>query len=455
MATINIGGIATGLDTNSIIEKLVALERRRAVDLLVVEQRDAQSRQSALGTFASKLATLKAAVDKLRDPTRALARTATSSDADVLGATAGSGALAGTTEITVDWLARSSIATSANGKSSADAVVAAGSGSFSFQVGDGDVQTVPIDGTTTLGGLATAINDLDAGVTATVVNLGTTAAPDYRLRVASRETGTENEITIVTDDTDLGVAVTQTARDAQFTVSGFATPFTRSSNVINDVIPGVTLTLKDSGGPVSVTVATDAEAVRTDVEAVVNAFNDLVAYVEQQSTVEQDASSSDRDVVSGPLAFDGTVRAIIEGLRTSISAAVEDLDETYSLLAEVGVTSTQDGRLALDADALEAALGSDEGGVAALFAGSGAAGGVFDRVYDYIAGVTQAGGLLETRTEGIATTLESLQSRIDAGELQVSAFEQNLRDTFTSLELLVSRLQSQSAFILSALGGRS
>jgi flagellar hook-associated protein 2 len=455
MATINIGGLATGLDTNQIVTQLVALERRRSVDLLQIEQLEQQSRQSALAGFGTKLADVLAAVDKLRDPSSALARKATSGNTAVLVATAGSGALNGTTQITVHDLARGSVATSATGVASASSAIAAGSGSFSFQVGSGDVQTISIDASTTLEGLASAINGLGAGASATVVNLGTASSPDYRLRLASRDTGTSNELTIVADDTSVGVAVTQNAANASFSVSGFATPFTRESNVVNDVISGVTLTLEDSGGPVTVSVATDTAAVKADVEAVVTAFNDLIAFVNQQSAVTQDATSSDRDVTAGPLAFDSTVRGVIGGLRSAISSSIDGLAGSYSLLAEAGVTSTRDGTLQLDAAALEAALASDETAVSELFGGSGASGGVFDRVHDYLSGVTGAGGLLEVRTKGVAASITGLLERIEAGERQVAAFEQNLRDTFTNLELLVSRLQSQGSFLLNALGGNS
>jgi len=455
MATINIGGLATGLDTNQIVSQLVTLERRRSVDLLQIEQLEQQSRQSALAGFGTKLADVLAAVDKLRDPSSALARKATSSDTTVLGATAGSGALNGTTQITVHDLARNSVATSATGVASATSTVAGGAGTFAFRVGSGDLQSVAIDGTTTLEGLASAINALGAGASATVVNLGTTSTPDYRLRLASRDTGTSSELTIETDNTSLGVAVTQGATNASFSVSGFATPFTRESNVVNDVVAGVTLSLEKTGGPVNVTVSTDTATVKKDVEAVVSAFNDLVAFVNAQSEVTQDTTSADRDVSAGPLAFDSTVRSVVDGLRTAISSAIDGLDGDFSLLAEAGITATRDGTLKLDSAALEAALSSNEASVSELFGGNGASGGVFDRVHDYLSGVTGAGGLLELRSKGVTASLDALRDRIEAGERQVAAFEQNLRDTFTNLELLVSRIQSQGAFLLSALGRTS
>ena len=453
MATITFGGLATGLDTNSIVDQLVKLERRRSVDLLSIDQLDQQAKQSALATFGTRLADLMAAIDKLRDPSNALARTATSSDSTVIGATAGSGALVGSTDITVSKLARNAIAVSANGLTSSTATVASGSGSFSFQIGTGDTQTVAVDATTTLEGLASQINALGAGANATVVNVGTDASPDYRLRLASRDTGLSNDITIVTDDTTLGVAVTQAAQNAEFTVSGFTTTFSRESNVVNDVVSGVTLTLNKEGGPVKIGVTTDAATVTENVKAVVTAYNALASFVDAQSEVSQDTTGSDGDVTTGPLAFDTTVRTIMDGLRNAISSKVDGLSGDYSLLAETGLTSTKDGTLSLDASKLADALASDEEGVSQLFGGLGTTAGAFDRVYQYLSDATGTGGLLEARNKSITDNLARLTDQIAASERSVSAFEANLRSQFSSLEVLVNNLKSQGSLLTSALSG--
>jgi flagellar hook-associated protein 2 len=371
----------------------------------------------------------------------------------VIGATAGSGALVGTTDITVSQLARNAVAVSSTGLPSATATVASGSGSFSFKLGSGATQTVAVDATTTLEGLASQINALGVGANATVVNLGTDASPDYRLRLASRDTGLSNDLTIVTDDTNLGVAVTQGAQNAEFTVSGFATSFSRESNIVNDVVSGVTLTLNKEGGPVKVGVTTDTAAVTKDVQAVVTAYNALAAFVDAQSEVSQDTTTTDGDVTSGPLAFDTTVRTIMDGLRTAISSKVDGLTGDYSLLAETGLTSTKDGTLSLDAAKLAEALAGDEDGVSQLFGGLGTSGGAFDRLHDYLSDVTGSGGLLEARNKSITDNLSSLADRIAAGERSVAAYEQTLRDQFSSLEVLVNQLKSQGSLLSSALSG--
>jgi flagellar hook-associated protein 2 len=453
MATITFGGLATGLDTNAIISQLTALERRRAVDLLSIQKAEANATSAALQGFNSKLTTFQSAVSALRDSTSAISRSASSSAPTVITAAVGSGALKGTTSVTVNQLARGAIATSASaGLTSENAVIASGSGVFSFQVGSGDVQSVSVDGTTTLGGLVTAINQLGAGVSASAVNVGTSSAPDYRLRIASTGTGTSNAITLGTNDTSLSVSVTQTAQNASLSVSGFTDPFTRESNVVGDVIPGVTLSLLQEGTS-TITVDADSAGTANKVKAVVDAFNDLRSFVDQNSAVEQDASSEERDVTLGPLALDSTIRTILDGIHSNLSGPVEDLEGDYSLLAELGVTSEQDGTLTFDSSQLTAALGSDEEAVVELFAGNGTVEGVFDRLHTYVSGVTGSGGILGIRQTSVTNEIDSLQERIEAGERQVDAFEANLRATFSSLEILVNSLQSQQGLLLSALGG--
>ncbi len=457
MATITIGGLATGLDTDSIVSQLVALERQRGIGQLQTQKTDANSRRVALQTFNGKVAALLTAVNKLKNPDDVQIQKATSSNTSIVTAKAGAGAHTGSTEITVHNLARPAIATSANGKAAATSTVATGSGNFSFRIGaSGPVQTIAVDTTTTLTGLASAINLLDAGATASVVNVGTTASPDFRLRLGSDAAGTDAAVSIVTDDTTLGVAVSQTALDASFSVSGFDDPLTRSSNTVTDVIPGVSFDLLDDGGPVTISVGGDAEATITQLDGVVKAFNELVTFVAGESEVTQDTESDDRSVTLGPLALDSTVRGIMDSLRRLISDPLAGAgDDDFKALAQIGITTARDGTLTFNQAAFRTELAARGSDVAKLFGGIGTSGGVADRISDYLTAVTQTGGLIDVRNTTVADEIRSLEDRISAGQRNLDAFEENLRAQFTSLEVLVQSLKSQGSFLLSALGSQS
>jgi len=449
VALISVGGLATGLDTNSIIEQLIQLERRPIV-LLERERDGVKATQNSIASVRTRLAALKTALDGLDTAGKVLVRKASSSDETVLGAVAGAGAARGAATFTVGQLARPSIAGSSTGVASGDALVAPGDGTFEFQVGSGEVQTVALTGATTLQGLATAINDLRAGVTASAVNLGTTASPDYRLLVTSDSTGVSSNLTIVNDGTTIGVSTTQTALNAQLALSGFTGTFERETNTFSDVLPFVTLTLKNTGTS-TVAVNDDTDAIVEQMKKLVAAYNDVVTFVREESDVTQDADTG--DVTIDSLAGDSMVRRLVDSLQDQFSGVVSGIPGGFVNLASLGFKTTIDGTLQLDESKLRAALAEDAIAVAEVLAGAGAIQGVAGRASDLIEQATGAGGALDVRKAALDSEVRRLDDDIAAGERRVLLFEEDLRRQFAALESLVSSLQSQGAFLSQALGG--
>jgi len=442
---ITVGGLATGIDTNSIIDKLVALEKR-PVALLGVEVQDVQATQTSINTLGGKLSTLRSAAHALGTTDGVLVRAATSSDTDVLAAAAGAGAQPGSVALTITQLARGSVAGATVGVASATSTVASGPGTFQFQVGSGTVKSVNVDATTTLQGLATAINALDAGVTASAVNLGTASAPDFRLEIASKATGATSTVTVTHDDTALAVQTAQAGQNAQFTVDGFSGTFERESNTFGDVLPGVTVTLRNRG-TATVTVADDADAITAKVKTLVAAFNDIVTFVTGESQVTETQDKS--DVALGSHATDSTVKHLVARLHEVFS---ESVGGAYTNLSSLGLATQQDGTIAFDEGKFRTALGSDSTAVAATFAGAGTASGVAKDLSALIDGMTGSGGTLALHTTALNDQIRSLQDQIDAGQREVDAFEVNLRQQFTALETFVSGLKNQGSFLQQAFG---
>jgi len=443
---ITVGGLATGIDTQSIITQLVALEHR-PVDLLGLDVEGVQATQASITSLTSKLGTLSAAAHALDTADGVLVRQATSSDLGVLEAAAGTGAQPGSVTLTVGELARGSVAGATVGVASASSTVASGPGTFQFQVGSGTVQSVAVDATTTLAGLASAINALDAGVTASAVNLGTASSPDFRLEIVSRATGATSTVTVTHDDTALAVQTAQAGQNAQFTVSGFSGTFERESNTFGDVLSGVTLTLRDRG-TATVTVADDADKITAKVKTLLAAFNDVVNFVAGQSQVSESQDKS--QVTLGSLATDSTVKHLVARLHEVFSEAVGG---TYTNLSSLGLATQQDGTIIFDESKFRSALGTDATAVAETFAGNGTAHGVARDFGALIDDMTAAGGSLAIHSTALDAQIRSLQDQIDAGQREVDAFEANLRAQFTSLESFVSGLKSQGSFLKQAFGG--
>ena len=152
-----------------------------------------------------------------------------SSNNDVVSAIAADGTETGTHTITVSNLATTSAEYSA---AFSAATTTLASGSFGLKVGTNNAVNIPVDstdGTNTLSGLVSYINNQNLGVTASVItdNSGT------RLALESQTSGAAGEITISNDTTGtngggMGFADAVDGKDASLTVDGI--PIDSASN---------------------------------------------------------------------------------------------------------------------------------------------------------------------------------------------------------------------------------
>lgn len=439
MANIQFGGVASGLNTNALIEGLVKLERR-SIDLLKGQQVRFQAQLGIFATLGSSLSSLKSAAQALSLSTDFHKRAAATSDATVLTAAADSTAQLGSYTITVSSLAKAKSLQSTSYTSTADVL---GTGTLTIAVGGTNTDIV-IDATNnTLTGLKEAINNSGAAVTASIVNVGAGTA-DYRLVVQSKNTGTANAVTISgtlnggSDPFAGGGDLVQAASDAEFTVNGLVVQ--RSSNTVSDVMPGVTVTLlKDGGASSTVTVSSDTEALKGSIRKFVDAYNAVMKIANDQFKL--DAATGRQ----GALAGDPVLRGISQRLRAAVSAAGGN-GASFTHVSDIGISFQKDGSLTLDDAKLTTALTSDPDGVKNLFISS--QNGIGKRVPEVVdAFISLAGGALSARQTGINASIASLEKKIAREEQRIATFEKNLVNQFTALEKLVSQFNQQSQFL--------
>jgi flagellar hook-associated protein 2 len=441
MATIQFGGLASGLKTNELIEGLVKVERR-SIDLLQAQGTRYQAQQGVLSILAGSLASIKSAAQGLSFSVDFNRHTISNSDETVVKATADSTALLGSYVVNVATLAKATVLQSTGYTSTTSTV---GQGTLTINVGSAS-KDITIDATNnTLTGVKDAINDAGAGVTASIVNTGTASTPSYKLIVQSKNTGTENAVTISfavfdggSDPFAGGGDVVQAAGDASFTVNGLS--LTRSSNSVSDAIPGVTLSLlKEGGASSTVTVNKDTGSVVDNIKKLVDSYNGVAKIVAEQFALNGTTGRQ------GVLAGDSTARAAVSRLRAAFNSP-SGLDGDIRSLSDLGISFQRDGSLKLDEAKLSSALSNDPEAVQKLFLKS--ENGIGQRIPDAVDSlIDSVSGAITARQNGIAKTLASLEKKIAREEERISAYEARLTAQFTSLEKLISQLNQQGDFL--------
>ncbi len=382
MSSINL--LSGGLDVQGTVEKLIYVESE-PIRRLETQTKTLNSKVSAYQSLNTKVSALLDQVNEMifQDETASLApvysfedrlahsvfgaRQVTSSDDDAVSATATKGMSTGTFALAVTGLAQAR--TVAAGNFADTTTTRTGTGTLAFRVGSAEPVTVTIDSTNnTLEGVRRAINAANAGVTATIVNDG--SSTPYRLTITANETGTANSFSItdnLTGGQALNLAEKMAAQDAEFSVNGVN--ITKASNTVSDVVDGVTFTLKNTTAtPVMLTVQKDYDAIVSAVQKLATAFNEVNTFANQQFRYNQTTKTA------GVLSGDATLRSTQTRIRDILAQAVGNAFTPYRTISQIGISFSNDGSLVVDDTKLRKALTSNSTQVAALLLGDGAAG---------------------------------------------------------------------------------
>jgi flagellar hook-associated protein 2 len=459
MATISFGGLGNGLDFGQVVDQLVKASRI-PVDRLNAKKTDLNSKSTDYATLSTKLISLQSAADKMRLPTNFDRSSVSVSDSTVLSATGSSSVVQGSYTIKVTQLAQSHQITNKAAKAVASTttdIVSGGSGTFTFRVGSGANQTVSLNATATIEDLKTAINDLGAGVTASVINTGSESSPAYRLAMTAVSTGASNAVTIVADNTDLdfqngsGTGGTDTLQAAQDAMIAVGDPnlnpvtFQRSSNTVTDAITGVTLTLNKTTGSdtISVNVSRDVTAVQTSIKDLATAYNEVIKFINERNTY-------DITTKKGGIFFnEPTVRTVLSQLRTALSSVVPGLT-TYTSVGEIGFKTERDGTLTVDEAKLSAALSSNYTAVKDLFVNQIDSVGIAQLLNVSVDSLDDIeSGALTLRKKGLTNQISDLIDEITRKEDVLAQYEERLRQQYAALDGLLKQQQSQLSFLQS------
>ncbi|MCB9846429.1 MAG: flagellar filament capping protein FliD [Phycisphaeraceae bacterium] len=333
---------------------------------------------------------------------------------------------------------------------------------------DGSLEhTVELELTDTLADVARKINEEGVGVSATVFNDGSAAAP-FRLSLTSTSSGRAGRFVLDTHGFDLGADTIEAGEDARV-FYGSSDParavlLTSSSNTLDRVLTGVTIDLKSvSTEPVTVAVSRDTAKMETQIDAFVKAFNTVIERIDHQSRFIEETSER------GPLLGDSTAQQLRARLYSVVQSEGIGLSGSFRNLTQIGITVGEGGALTLDRDRLREAMEQDFDAVADLFTKRtlvakdefveiddgifvrntddedhfselGVAGLIEELAKDYTDVVD---GLLTTRNQSINTQIEQQQDRIEAFTARLDNRRLILERQFLAMEQAIALLSTQ------------
>jgi flagellar hook-associated protein 2 len=396
-----------------------------------------QSNTAGINGIQSDVGTLQTALQAMADPAGAIASmTASSSDSNLVTATAAPGTPAGSHVVVVN-----SVATTSSWYSDAVATssTALPAGSFTLQVGTGTPTTIAIGGSTdTLDELATSINTQSLGVTASVIN----DSSGSRLAIVSQSSGSANGITISAAS---GLTFTQASAgtDASLTVDGI--PIDSASNTVSGAIPGLTLNLVGAAPTeqVNVNVAPDSDQATKAINAFVTAYNTAVGDVNTQFTVNANNQE-------GPLAGDSTVQMLQSSLLSV--AGYSGGGNGVSTLADLGISMNKDGTLSVDSAQLGNAIQNNFAAVQGFMQGTASNGfaSFLNTALDSLTAPTT--GAFSVDLQSMSSQNSDLQTQINNFQTYLGTQQKLLTAEYNNADIALQKIPEEEAQLNAELG---
>ena len=432
-------GNGSGIDIKKLARDLADVEKAPKEERITKSKEAAEAKISAISVLKYNVTQLIAQFNGLNDAVELAKPVATSSDTSKVNIVSTDGSAASSAAS----LNVTSLASSQNNRSDAfsSTTQSLNSGSafvLTLTSGTGSATTINVaSGNDTPTGIVSAINAAGAGYRASLIATDASAT-SYRILLAG-ETGADNSFT-VSSTPDLGFHDTannggatnsQNASNAALEYNGLA--IARSSNTLNDVIPGVTFNLRSTGAA-TVNVVSDRATLKTKLQDLVLTYNDVQFALKELSDPE-----SQEDEVGGALARDlSIIRTVRDAVYKSVSENSTTPSGNVTALRDIGVNLTRDGSLSFDEATYDLKASTS---------------------FDDISVMLSAGTTNQSRYDGLAqglamdavTELEKLTDSISGvfavrtatAQRQVAQYEEDLADLEKRIEGIYTRYLDQ------------
>jgi flagellar hook-associated protein 2 len=283
--------------------------------------------------------------------------------------------------------------------------------------------------------LAAAINQ-QAGnqVNATLVNVGSTSSPDYRLSLQAANLGSDS--IDLTDASGNDLISTSTAGTlASYNIDGIPTPITSNTRTVT-LSPGLTVNLlarSASGASTTVTVSNNPSSLASAFSAFAGSYNAAVDILNQYHGSNAGALEGDSVVQ--------TLTNVLTQLGTWSNGSPD------SALANFGVTLDQTGQMSVDEGAFTTAANANFSTLLSTL-GNGTTSGFLQTATNLLNDIEDpVTGALKTEESSYANQIAAQQTTVANEQATVNQLQTNLTQQISKADSTIAQLESQVSYV--------
>ena len=453
-ATILTGlGNGSGIDIYQLANDLTDVERLPKQDALNNSKAASEAAISAYSVLSFQIGQLRNAFANLNDAAELTTASGTSSHEAVAVTSVSGDALAGSHDISVSQLAYSQRNTSIAFAATDTQLNGGAAFDLSITVGVASTTTHTVNvsaGDDTPTGLVAAINQAGIGFTATLIDTEGDGS-SYQILLEG-PLGAEGEFSVSSNsaiDPNFGAPnkALRQAQDAIFEFDGVE--ISRPTNIIDNVLTGVTLELRETVGkvpPVALNITKDTDTLKTSLQTLVAAYNDL-----NYSINELGNPDSLEDEVGGALSND---RMFLRQLKDQIRSAIQSDSSTpsgdFTSLRDIGIEIDRNGDLTFDETSYDVLAQAGFDDISTMFSAGttnqsfydGQDQGLARDVMATLDELTASSGLIATKKNNATENIAEVEDDLADLERRMEMVYQRYINQFSVMESMVAQLNS-------------
>lgn len=486
-------GLASGMDTQSIIADLMKVERTKVTNV-EKQKTKAEWKQEAYSAMNAKLYTFyKDSLFKFKSVGSYSQKTITSSNESAITVSNSNSAVSGSHTIQVNNMAKGSFLTSdvlgndKNGVAITSSTTAGelidfgGAASVSLAVkttasGTFVNSEVTIESGDTVSSIIQKIKTLDLDLN---INYDST---HNRIFASSTKTGADVEISFGTNDADptnansllsklgFGVKIGSTGENAEVEYNGATLTSTTNEMSVN----GLNFTIRSDSGTSNIAVTQNTDAVYDMVKSFITKYNELITDMTEKveadsaskyaplTSEEKDAMTEDEiklwedKIKNSLLRRDDTMTSILSEMRGVLtgSSGVDTTGFSFTSLSQLGIATgnyTEKGILHIDGDEddalysikenkLKEAINDNPDGVMELMTALGNK--LYSSMTDRMKSTTLSSALNFFNNKALDKTITDYETKISDLEDRLSAIETRYYKQFTAMEQAIQQSNS-------------
>ncbi|MEK6268695.1 MAG: flagellar filament capping protein FliD [Planococcus sp. (in: firmicutes)] len=489
-----IGGLASGMDTESIVKDMMTVQKM-PLDKLVQEKTFTEWQQEAVREANLSISSLRTSASSLRLQSSFNAYSAVSPNPTSFTVATTPTAMTGSYRVEVVSVASAGKLTSANAVQNTAGTNAKSTDQIGV-AGKIDINGINIDvaSTDTFADVAKKLQDATASsVPALRASFDNTTS---RFFISTKGMGSEQGFNM--SFTDEGGGVSQALADKivnNGTATATALGATDGSIKFNDIevnelksnqttINGLTINLLQAGSESVVNVQSNPEKPLAMIKEFVDKYNESIDALQKQiiekrypdfqplsdeqkkELTETEIELWEEKARSGLLRNDPIMKSALQDLRRAFMDKVSGLaDGNLNHLSQIGINTgsyTEGGKLFIDDKKLTEALANKPEEVMALFttrdaAGNGVGARVYDTLNDIVKKLSAKAGSSSSSVDNstLSQKLKRMDTEISRWQDRLASIEDRYWKQFTAMEKALSKMNSQSTWMQQSLFGGS